>query len=250
MNIVEFNPRPVIAELDSTFLLEFGPFDLNCVVWAESYFNPPEQLGGLEIMGRNLENYENWKVYAGTVIEVAHRIQVDPDNPPTVCAFTALINKVPEKEGGPAGAIARLSVAINQVLKNSFPDQPAESNNPDIPENLKSKNDLPPEEQKSTNWARVYVQVARELGISIDQFYSMTMRQVESILTEIAEVKHADLLNDMKLHGFNGKASKPQISKPKEIWSDEEKADFKKMNENLISELAAKKPQMENGAES
>jgi hypothetical protein len=238
MDLTEFNPLPVVAELDGN-VFELRLFDLRAVTWAERYFSDTDS-GGLEvlqgILNSPLDNQDDWNQYTNAIAQIVFYLNMDEDLlPPSVCLFKNQINK--SSEGGSL-AIAKLYTAVEKVLKLSFPDPPGETTETGSGE---EKENAEPGEPVQTNWSRVYVQVSRGLkGLSIDDFYKMTMRQVKSILESIAIETRSELQNQAILHGIeNYQIVSPKVNGEKKAdpWTDEDKTVFAMENEKLIAEL-------------
>lgn len=190
MDLVDLNPGPVLTKVgDLIFKLRL--FDLRAVVWAESFFSESDR-GGLNAMYYILNNPEKWRVFSSTVADVAFYLAENMEIK-TPEGFKEKINesKNPDKI---SKNIAHLHQSIFEVLKKSFPNQKKISlSGGEIFQKTAKQ-----EDQKPTNWARVYADFYRLGGISIDQFYSLTMRQIDAIHSNIDEGRTREKIENMQ----------------------------------------------------
>ena len=244
MELAEFNPLPIEAEVDGQ-LFELRPFDLQAMVWAESYFSDA-QIGGLNILKQRLENPEVWQEYAEAVVDTVFYLLADEDEIPSLCVFKGLINK---SEDGPARSIAKLYFSLSQNLVNSFPVEETPEPAPDGKEPVEHKGEKPEPPPPPNDWAEIYTIVAGHVGCTIKEFYRYTYRQINAILTEIHELK----LHEIRLKTVieNRRIQVPQtIKKPARDfnpWQPDEEDFFRSENEKLIKSLQEKANTVDGG---
>lgn len=222
MDLVNLNPNPVLTRVgDLIFKLRL--FDLNAVVWAESFFSESDR-GGLNAMYYILNNFENWKVFASSVADIAFYLAED------------LEIKTPEKfkeainASNPSQSIAFLSKSISEVLEKSFP----QGNKTVISGGEIFNKATQNEEQKPTDWAKVYADFYRFGGMTLEQFYSLTMRQIDAIYIRIDEGmtrEKVELMQfDCSIHGVK-KQNWPKMPQRKVETKEVDEDEIKRRQE-------------------
>ena len=216
MDLVDLNPGPVLTRVGET-VFKLRLFDLKAVVWAESFFSESDR-GGLNAMHYVLNNPDNWNVFSSSVTDIAFYLAEDLE-PKTQEEFRKLINA-----SNPSQAIAILQKSISEVLKKSFPqgEKTAISGGEIFNKTIQN------EGKQSTDWSKVYADFYRFGGMTVDQFYSMTMTQIDSIYSQIDESRTREKVEsqqfDCSIHGVK-KQNWPKMPQrkagTKEIDQDE-----------------------------
>ena len=193
MDLVDLNPGAIYTSVGET-VFKLRLFDLKAVVWAESFFSESDR-GGLNAMHYVLGNPDNWKVFSSSVADIAFYLAHDLEAK-TPAEFKELING-----SNPSQAIAILQKSISEVLKKSFPQgEKTEITGGDIFNKATQS-----EEKKPVNWAKIYADFYRFGGMAIDQFYSMTMTQIDAIYSQIDEGRTREKIElmqfDCSIHG-------------------------------------------------
>ena len=188
MDLVDLYSGSVFTRVgDLIFKLRL--FDLHAVVWAESFFSESDK-GGLNVMYHVLGDIDNWRVFSSSVADIAFYLAEDLEIK-TPEEFKEKIN-----ESNPTESIAYLSESIKKVLKKSFP----KNKKTVIDGGEIFKNATKNEEQKPTDWAKIYADFYRFGGMTIDQFYSLTMAQVDEIYKEIDFGRTKEKIELMQFH--------------------------------------------------
>lgn len=194
MDLIDLNPGAVLTRVGEV-IFKLRLFDLNAVVWAESFFSESDR-GGLNAMHYILGDHDNWRVFSSTVADIAFYLAEDLDVK-TPAEFKTLINGP-----NPSQAIAILHKSISEVLKKSFPQ-----GKKDVISGGEIFNKATQSEgEQSTDWGKVYSDFYRFGGMTIDQFYCMTMFQIDEIYSKIDEGKKGERIEEMQfdcsIHGI------------------------------------------------
>ena len=216
MDLVDLNPGAINTRVGET-VFKLRLFDLRAVVWAESFFSEADR-GGLNAMHYILGNPDKWNVFSSSVADIAFYLSEDLEakNP---AEFKELINA-----SNPSQAIAILQKSISEVLKKSFPQgEKAALTGGDIFNKATQS-----EEKKPVNWAKIYADFYRFGGATFDQFYSMTMLQIDAVYSQIDEGRTREKIElmqfDASIHGVkkNNWPKMPiKIESRKEVDQDE-----------------------------
>ena len=216
MDLVDLNPGAINTSVGGT-VFKLRLFDLKAVVWAESFFSESDR-GGLNAMYYILGDPDKWNVFSSSVMDIAFYLSEDSE----IKTRGELRDKI--NTSNPSQAIAILQKSISEVLKKSFPQgEKTEITGGDI-----FKKATQSEEKKPVNWARVYADFYRFGGMTIDQFYSMTMLQIDAINSQIDDGRTREKIElmqfDCSIHGVK-KQNWPKMpqrkSEAKEVDQDE-----------------------------
>lgn len=232
MNLSGLNPYPVGLDFGGV-LVELRNFDLNAMVWADWFFKEPG-VSGMSIMQEMLTGDCESDEHQSAVIDILYYLAVDPkslgESPQAV--------KARIKKTGEAGAlISQLLQAIRQVLEQSFPKAEPEPERAggEIYRKLTAKK-TDTINTDSTNWAQVYADFAGHFGTTIDQFYSLTMAQVEVLHREIVIAKAENLKFQGSIHGAKMKGFKIP-HREKVSFTDSDVSSFEAEHLKLVSNL-------------
>lgn len=222
MNLVDLNPGPVYTSVGDT-IFKLRLFDLNAGVWAESFFSESDR-GGLNAMYQIINDPNNWRVFSSSIADIAFYLADDLEIK-TPEEFKEKINV-----SNPSQAIAVLSKSISKVLEKSFPQGEKNAIAGGEVFNKAVQN----EEQKPTNWAKIYADFYRFGGMTIDQFYSMTMRQIDAIYSQIDEGRTREKIElmqfDCSIHGIK-KQNWPKMPIKTESKQEVDKNEIKRRQE-------------------
>jgi hypothetical protein len=195
MDLVDLYPDTRIYTSVGDLIFKLRLFDLHAVVWAESYgwadasFIPDSDRGGLNAMYYILGDSDNYRVFATIVTNIAYYLAEDLNI--NLESFVAKIN-----EKNPPRAIAILSESVKAVLKKSFPDK----DNTGVSGGEIFNSIVKDKKPDPTNWAKVYSDFYRFGGMSRNEFFSMTMRQIDEIYTQIDESRTREKIENMQFH--------------------------------------------------
>jgi len=217
MDLVGLNPCHVLTSVgDLAFRLRY--FDLRAVVWAESFFSN-EDRGELNVMYYVLDHPEEWDKFAPTVANIAFYLSEGLE----IKTFEEFAEKINASNASRATAI--LKKAIDEVLERSFPvcKKDVVTGGEIFNKSVQNK------DQKSTDWANIYADFYRFGGMTLDQFYSLTMLQVDAIYTQIVESQTREKIELMQLQcGINGIPKKNWPKMPR-LRQDRESIDPEEM---------------------
>jgi hypothetical protein len=125
--------------------------------------------------------------------------------------------------------------AIHQTFENSFPkpEEKEEHTGGAIFQSIIAKEEKARSEI-SVNWAQIYTKFFTAGGMTIEQFYSLTMKQV-SVIGEELGYHNAEAFRDMALaNGIAPKRIKIPKRKEKIDFTADDVAKFEKMHEKLM----------------
>jgi DUF438 domain-containing protein len=220
MDLVDLYPDTQIYTRIGDLIFKLRLFDLHAVVWAEYAFSESDR-GGLNAMFYHLNNPDNWDPFSFAVADLAfylaENLKIKSKE-----EFVKKINESNEKKTISRN-IAILNDSIQKVLKKSFPDKSGVSvSGGEIFNNI-VKNEQP----EPTNWAKVYADFYRIGGMTRNEFFSMTVRQISEIYSQIDEGRTREKIESMQfncgIHGIKKEnwPKMPQKRTTKTIDEDE-----------------------------
>ena len=133
-----------------------------------------------------------------------------------------------------AGVIYEFQKALKEILEDSFPKKRKE---PEVKggEIYKKLTANKKESRGSTNWDRVYIDFYRAGGMTIEQFFSLTMKQIDILHPELTYKDFEDLKFTAGLHGRKMSGNVTRREEQTEFTPEDVSA-FEKMHERLTKE--------------
>ena len=211
MSLHDLKPPKVHVVLGGCNLVfTLRPFDLTAIAWADLVYE--DQNGsGFDNLKKILSSSDNPGYGLALANTCYHLSSIGLLNSEinTVEEFAERINNSNDKND-----VVVLNNKLSEVFKNSFPekiDEP-ELTGGAIFEYFKS---MEAEKQDiEINWAETYMRIYAVGGMSIDEFYKLTIKQIGIISEEIGYLKAYDFRDNAMIHGIP--ANKIKVPRRKE----------------------------------
>ena len=190
MDLNYLNPLPVLVRIDDD-LYELAPVSLRVIQWMDNFFTDGT-VPGSQIVDRVLRDKDKgqiqYNMLAEVVVDLVYHLLIDPDIWPSICIFKKTIT---EAKGGSPRAISELYMAVTQAFYNANPiNQTAPDGGPSPTEQATGQSQ---EDSASLpDWADIYTRFASEYSYTIEQFYSLTYRQIDAILKALNKRKQQE----------------------------------------------------------
>lgn len=227
MNLSDLNPFPVYINWEGE-AIELKPFSLRTITWAERFFYV-EGESGFDRMNRILTNPDDQNVLFNTIIDVVYYLGSEDFKVNGPVELKKLVN---ENENL-AVKLEEFKDGIQQVFKNSFPPQQKEqATGGEIFKKLTQKKKEGVSNQ--TDWEQIYVAFYMAGGMSLDDFYNLTMKQIDYLYPEINYKISEAFSLQASIHG--AKLKNAPRRKQREEFTPGEVAAFEKMHKELMKE--------------
>lgn len=269
MELSELNPFPVVIEWEGQEI-ELRSFDLKAITWADWFFDV-EDGKGFSKMNENLSSPDP-NLVLNTILDIVYHLAEGIDesvsefkksvinggfhnlNPAIdqateylagvtdrerFSAFSPILEEALELKSkldayNVADKVKEFKQALDKVIENSFPENQNEQiEGGEIFKSFAKKE----EEQKEGDWERIYTDFSHALGLSIDDFYKLTMRQIDAIYEEISVKAHEEFRMNASIHGIkSNRIQGAKRRKKKSQFTKEDVATFKKMHQKLVDQ--------------
>lgn len=227
MELHELNPFPVSIHWEGREIT-LKPFSLRSITWAERFFCI-EGVGGFERMNRLLGNPENVEQFQDTVAEIIFHLS-EGFQDFGIHSADQLKETIRKKEDSDIIFLG-MTEALNQIFIESFPDRKEER-----PPEFDGKKKLiikQKRKKEDSRWENIYAKMYLSGGLSLDKFYDLTMKQIESIMPEIRFIQIEDLSIESEIINKKMVYKRPQ----RQIdWSEDDEKVFEKMHEKLMEQ--------------
>lgn len=195
MDFFELLPKPVEIILNGE-AFELAPFSLCEMVWcAETYATGDDIESGVNFLFSVLSG-ESFPF--DLVAELTYHLMLDKDSYPSICRFKTAIRGTPEKPLPTELTASIMNGFYKALVLNISNSQPIQK---EKEEDKTGKKTSAGSRNKKTNWESIYVDISREIGYTLKEFYALTLRQIFGIHDEILRQKHNDLLTLARLNG-------------------------------------------------
>ena len=223
MDPSEFSPYPIVIVWENQEL-ELKPFDLRAITWAERFYFLDDQ-NGLERMHRILKNEEGEAAFQNAVIDIIHHLSCG--------GFGIQASELKESVRAHEDRINifnGFTTALNKTFSISFPQKKEE---PELTggaifQFFKDMEDEKGKPESKTNWAQIYTKFYAAGGMTIDQFYGLTLKQIELINEELVFVNAESFRDNAAVHGIPANKIKMPRRKGKVDFSESNIADLEK----------------------
>jgi hypothetical protein len=236
MKLSDLEPFPVFIAWEGQ-PVELKPFCLRSIVWAERFFFDGKT-DGFDRMNQILAGAEGQEVLFNTLIDIVYYLGESDFSGLGIKTPVELKLKIGESEKK-LEIIGKFKDALEQVIAQSFPDPKKEDPKPQggsIYEALRNQHKKQVTADKPNNWDQIYIAFFRAGGMSINEFMSLTMRQINPLLAEI-QYKHNEDMNLLsELIHKKIKIKKPHRILPEMDFSEEDINGFERIHEKLVKE--------------
>lgn len=243
MDLERFSPNPTFINWKGA-AIKLRPFDLRAITWAERFFCGFDKmnanlsndndlnlvnntlidivyhLGSDDFKKHGISNSLGLKLAitetGREALDLEYAIQAaimykltlsDKHKIKLIDEKIAKVKKISEELSNETTVeiLIEFRSAVQQSLLDSFPKKvdEAEYSGGAIFQFLMQKGEK--EAAKETNWPEIYAKFFAVGGMTIEQFYSLTMRQVDILSEEINLLKFEDFRSDATIHGINPK---------------------------------------------
>ncbi len=229
MDLHELSPFPVYIQWEGKEI-KLRPFDLRAITWAERFFCE-EGKSGFERMNQILGDSSDIDLFTNTVVEIVFYLSEGFES---VGIHTARQLKEEIKKSEDRQLIfIGLKEALENVLLDSFPEKEEEPEvmGGAIYQMLKAREEK--EKRKSVKWEQIYAEFFRAGGMSIEQFYSLTMKQIDGIYSEL-KIQHGEDLSKISRVVNERIVYKEPKREEKVKFTKEEVALFEKQHAELM----------------
>lgn len=213
MELHEVSPFPLSVDWEGKEI-PLKPFDLRAITWAERFFYLEGQ-GGYDRMNETLKNKYGEAAFQNTVVEIIFYLSGSQFQKFSIFTASELKKEIRNHENK-VQIFSDFMAALAEIFKTSNPEKVApepELTGGAIFEFFKSQEQEEKPEAK-INWAQIYTKLYVAGGISIDEFYSLTLRQVFLIIEEIGYLNAESFRDNAIVHGIP--ANKIKIPRRKE----------------------------------
>jgi hypothetical protein len=201
MYLNDLNPCPSCIDWDG-HEIELKPFSLRSITWAERFFFK-DNISGFQRMNEILSGKGDRNVFNNTVIDIVYYLSSGFDQ---VGIKTVVdLKKTIAKRDDSREIINNFIKVIEQILVDSFPkrkEEPEQTGGAIFQFLKKQEEELKKEQgEQDTNWAEIYINFFRAGGMALDEFYSLTMRQISELYPELIYQQMVEYGNQVEMHG-------------------------------------------------
>jgi hypothetical protein len=232
-DLSELNPYPVYVIWEEE-AIELKPFDLRAITWAERFFYY-EGENGFDRMNRLLTDQDNERELLNTVIDVVYYLGIEDFQAIGVSCPVGL-KKLFNKKDDYRERLGEFGRALQQVFKNSFSQkkQEPETTGGDLYKKLtQNKNHG---SGNKTDWEQIYVSFYMAGGMSINEFYKLTMKQIDCLYPEINYKISEEFSLKARMHGVKLKSQPRRRQQEEKGFTEKDIAAFEKMHNDLMKE--------------
>lgn len=213
MKLSELNPFPIYINWEGTYV-KLKPFSLRAITWAERFFFM-DGIDGYERMNQILRNEEGEDIFFNSVIDIVYFLGYEGFEDVGISSPCVLKKKIAESDEK-YEILLKFKIALEETISISFSKHKKEPEQTGgaIFEFIKRRDEqLQNEKETKVNWDRIYIDFYRDGGMTIDQFFDLTPRQINILHRELIYRQSVDHERNLNLHG--GKST----FKPKRIAS-------------------------------
>jgi len=200
MDLSEFSPFPVSVDWEGQEIT-LKPFDLRSMTWAERFFCLDDE-GGFDRMNEILKNKHGEAAFQNAVIEIIFYLSGSGFQKHGIFTAKELKEDIRTHENK-LKIFIDFRDTLSEILKTSNPEKVApepELTGGAIFEFFKAQEEE--KHQPKINWAQTYTKLYETGGMSIDEFYSLTIRQLFAIIEEITYLDGEDFKDNAMIHGI------------------------------------------------
>jgi hypothetical protein len=231
-DLSELNPFPVYVIWEEE-AIELKPFDLRAITWSERFFYY-EGENGFDRMDRMLSDPKDQILLSNTILDVVYYLGIEDFQSVGVSCPVKLKNLLNKKEDY-REILMHFGDELEQVFKNSFSPKikGPEVKGGDVYKRLtggESRGGI------TTNWEQIYVAFYMAGGMSVDEFYKLTMKQIDILYPEINYKISEAFGIQASIYGRKLKNQPRRAQQEEKGFTEKDIAAFEKMHDQLMKD--------------